>query len=106
LEAFNIDYNTNISNEINYTKNKDYNDNNHYNNISHWILDSGTTVHITHQLNIIENWKPHKENIIFENGEKLSSTYIGDFLGYINNYKIILLILDFFFEFRYKKYII
>lgn len=54
-----------------------------------WIIDSGASVHITHQLKSY-NTIPHKESIYFANGEKLYSKFIGDYIGYVNNTKIIL----------------
>jgi len=58
--------------------------------ISIWTIDSGASVHITHNLKLLKNTKPHKEYINLANGNKIKSTHIGDFEGYVNNNKIYL----------------
>jgi len=55
-----------------------------------WIVDSGAFINITYQSNSLINILPHKESICFDNGDKMFSEYIGDYIGYINNTKIIL----------------
>ena len=51
-------------------------------------MDSGSSIHITHQINLLHNIKPHYELVSFANGDTTQSTHIGDFEGYINNNKI------------------
>eukprot|EP00833_Pecoramyces_ruminatium_P011250 jgi/Orpsp1_1/1185282/evm.model.c7180000093072.1 len=55
-----------------------------------WILDSGASIHTTYQLDLLSNVKECNESITLANGEKITSTHIGDLNGHINNNKIIL----------------
>jgi len=58
--------------------------------ISQWILDSGSSVHITNSIIYLTNIKDCNEEIILPNGKIIHSTKQGDFIGYLNNIKFIL----------------
>eukprot|EP00833_Pecoramyces_ruminatium_P007745 jgi/Orpsp1_1/1181777/evm.model.c7180000078571.1 len=95
INAFTEDYCSNFKNEVNIVEcteksNITNNFNNKLNEITLWTLDSGASVHITNQLNILTNTKCHVENVIFANGDAIQSKFIGNYEGYINNNKITL----------------
>jgi len=103
LETFTTDYNSNFENKADNIEDAINNQNHNYNNnnsISIWTIDSGASMHITHQFNTLHNVKPHYEIVTFANGDKVQSTYIGDFEGYINNTKISLKNVLFIPEFK------
>ena len=56
--------------------------------ISNWILDSGASVHITKSLNLLSNIQTVDEKIALPNGKLISSTFRGQFTGFINDNKI------------------
>jgi len=58
--------------------------------ISVWILDSGSSIHITNSIRHLENIKNCNENIILPNGKMVLANYRGDFTGYINSNKLTL----------------
>ena len=102
-EAFTKDYCSDIENKtfylgcnniniktINNNNHSDNNNTNENNKIMTWIVDSGASISITYQLDSLTNILPHKESISFANGDKMFSEYIGNYVGYINNTKIIL----------------
>lgn len=47
-------------------------------------------MHITYQLNTLHNIKPHREQVVFANGNSIYSSYKGDFESFVNNNKILL----------------
>ena len=95
LEVFTQDYNSKFLHESNYVEKNNQNTipnpNKISNNLSLWTLDSGASTHMTYISSILINKRPHKEKIRFANGEEVTSTHIGDFIGYINNNEIKLL---------------
>ena len=90
INLFNKDYNTKTINEIFMIENEQSDKTNKIDDISVWIIDSGASTHITNHANSLINKKHHEETIMFANGKKIKSTCIGDFVGYINDHKIIL----------------
>ena len=60
-----------------------------HNDLTAWILDSGSSLHLTNSLKYITNLCNGKENIILPNGSIVNSTISGDFIGFINRNKII-----------------
>ena len=64
--------------------------NNFNNNITQWINDSGASIHITYQKDLLKDIKQHHKEITLSNRNKELSNYIGNIEGYINNNKVIL----------------
>jgi len=52
-----------------------------------WILDSGASINITNQLNKLQNIKKWNENVYLANNQLISTQFISDFIGYIDNCK-------------------
>jgi len=94
INTFNEDYNTpqNISidyiNKHNNTNIKTINTKNYNNNVSYWILDSGASINLTNQLNLLTNTKECHERIYLSNNQVVMTEYFRKFCGYINNHKI------------------
>jgi len=53
-----------------------------------WTLDSGASVNITNHLNILKNIKKNNERIYLANNQYITTKFIGDLTGYVNNHKI------------------
>ena len=58
------------------------------NSISSWIIDSGASINITNQINLLSEIKRCNEKIHLANGSTLISRYVGTFNGFINNINI------------------
>jgi len=66
------------------------NKNKNKNKLNAWILDSGTTYHMTGDLSCLSNISKFNREIYFANGESVKSKFIGTYNGYINDNKITL----------------
>jgi len=55
-----------------------------------WILDSCDSISTTNDINSFINLKKCDTNIILADGKEIHSSYIGDFEGYIDEFKLIL----------------
>eukprot|EP00833_Pecoramyces_ruminatium_P007340 jgi/Orpsp1_1/1181372/evm.model.c7180000076991.1 len=95
-EAFNKDFNSDSENPT-YYFDSDINNNistetpnkiNTSKRIFTWVVDSGASIHITNKLELLTNKVNHVEYITFANGDKIHSLFKGNFIGFINNYKI------------------
>jgi len=80
---------------INFSKFSNKNNNKINNKINKdellaWTLDSGASYHMTGNLKILSNIKKYNRRIYFPNGCSVWSLYKGDYIGFINNYNIIL----------------
>jgi len=53
-----------------------------------WTLDSGTTYHMTGDLNCLLDKKKYNKKIFFANGDFVKSKFIGTYKGYVNDNKI------------------
>eukprot|EP00833_Pecoramyces_ruminatium_P010547 jgi/Orpsp1_1/1184579/evm.model.c7180000090085.1 len=78
-----------------YIENKEDNNNSiNENKISDeiipWTLDSGATFHMTGNINCLTNVRKFNRIIYFPNGGYVRSKNIGDYIGYVNNNKIVL----------------
>jgi len=91
-ELFTKDYNSEGQNEINHITRNNINTQkiNNKKELIPWILDSGASINITNRLDILTDIKECKEKIYFANKEFIYSSHIGDFIGFINNYKILI----------------
>ena len=58
--------------------------------ITCWTLDSGTTYHMTNQLENLHNVKECNKVIKFANGGNVIATHIGTYVGFVNKNKITL----------------
>ena len=70
----------NIQNNID----EDFNNN----SVQCWTLDSGTSYHMTNDINILTNVKRIHRLIYFTTGEYVIAKSIGQYIGYVNNTKI------------------
>jgi len=61
---------------------------NNKNKLNAWTLDSGTTYHMTGDLDCLSDLNKFNKRIYFANGESVKSKYIGTYKGYINDNKI------------------
>ena len=84
------------------TQNKEMSNknNNSIQKIIPWTLDSGTTYHMTGNVDLLDNKKAFNKKIFFANGDYVKSKYIGEFNGYINDNKISLKNILFIPEFK------
>jgi len=64
------------------------NNKNDKNKLNAWTLDSGTTYHMTGDLECLSNITKFNKRIYFANGENVKSKFIGTYKGYINDNKI------------------
>jgi len=64
------------------------NNKNDKNKLNSWTLDSGTTYHMTGDLECLSNITKFNKRIYFANGENVKSKFIGTYKGYINDNKI------------------
>ena len=89
-DAFSNDYNTERENEINYINFQSNKNGNHssVNYITCWIIDSGASVNITNNLNLLTNIRSCHERIYLANNESFIVNYIGTYDGFINDFKI------------------
>jgi len=55
-----------------------------------WTLDSGTTYHMTGDLNCLLDKKKYNKKIFFANGDFVKSKFISTYKGYVNDNKITL----------------
>eukprot|EP00833_Pecoramyces_ruminatium_P010971 jgi/Orpsp1_1/1185003/evm.model.c7180000091909.1 len=68
--------NTIDNNQVNDDKKEKEND------LHSWTLDSGTTYHMTGDLNCLSDVRKYKKRIYFANGDSVRSNYIGTYKGY------------------------
>eukprot|EP00833_Pecoramyces_ruminatium_P000835 jgi/Orpsp1_1/1174867/evm.model.c7180000051738.1 len=68
--------NTIDNNQVNDDKKEKEND------LHSWTLDSGTTYHMTGDLNCLSDIRKYKKRIYFANGDSVRSNYIGTYKGY------------------------
>jgi len=90
-EAFTKDFNSDpeiVSYYFESENNNNYNQHNTSSKIHTWIIDSGASVHITNDLELLINPINHVESITFANGDKIQSSHKGKFIGFINNNKL------------------
>jgi len=85
IKDYNSDNNTEINLLDTYPKE---NINQISNSISSWIIDSGASINITNQINLLSEIKRCNEKIHLANGSTLISRYVGTFNGFINNINI------------------
>jgi len=71
---------------LNNYHNNYYNHDNQSGDFLSWTLDSGASYHMTHNKSMLTNIK----NIYFANRSTIKSKLIGQYIGYINDEKIIL----------------
>jgi len=70
------------------------------NDITKWTLDSGTSYHITGNVNNLVDSQKHEVSIHFANNHIIKSKIIGKFVGYINGNKITLNIVLYIHTFK------
>jgi len=64
------------------------NNKNDKNKLNTWTVDSGTTFHMTGDLECLSDITKFNKRIYFENGENIKSKFIETYKGYINDNKI------------------
>jgi len=92
-DYFSNDYNSDNPNEINYISKpiiNTINNSSKRNSISCWILDSGASINITNNINLLSDIKNCNEYIQLANGKSILSKQIGNFRGFINNNEFII----------------
>eukprot|EP00833_Pecoramyces_ruminatium_P002608 jgi/Orpsp1_1/1176640/evm.model.c7180000058400.1 len=87
-DAFTRDYCSEGEYESNCIYNNNVNDDDDV--VTTWILDSGASINIVGNIDLLSCTKPHSEYITLPDGERLKSCKIGEYQGYINNHIIIL----------------
>jgi len=91
-DAFTKDYNTENNIELCYcnVEKELLNEDSDKNFLSCWILDSGASINITGNLNLLIDIKKCNEEINLANGQIITAVHKGKFKGYVNNNEIIL----------------
>ena len=92
-DYFSNDYNSDNSNEINYISKSiidTISNSSKLNSIFCWIFDSGASINITNNINLLSDIKNWNEYILLANGKSILSKHIGNFRGFINNHEFII----------------